>query len=351
MNKTNKYSILIIIVSAILVGILFNIRVVFYVLEKLETQSFSDMLDGQMTDIKFGILRFIFQIIIFCIVAFFNYSWKDKLIHPGMYKAGRVLLIIITNIFIFYVTAFSESVLFNNLHPETVKRLTTVYFLFANVSIVVLALSEAYFIILLRKMKTAEMENIQLKEERAKAELASLKEQISPHFLFNTLNSLSSVIRTEKKTDSIDFVENMSQVYRYILDSESNDTVEISEELEFLDAYSFLLKKRFGENLQIKVNIDEYLKKHKIPPMALQILIENVVKHNKLSSVNPIFISIDNREDYLYVQNNINKKKAVDGHGVGLANLNKRYKMIADCEIEITQSTEQFLVKLPIINL
>ncbi len=347
MYKTKKISILIIIVSAVLVALLFNYRPLFFLLEQLETKSFSEIDNRVMMRIYVGIFSFVFHIILFCIVAFFNYSWKDKLIPPGIPKTGRILLIITGNIIIFYLLAFSESVSVKMYDARI--NLTTGYFLFANISIAGAAAAEAYFFILLRKIKTAEIENVQLKEERAKAELAILKEQISPHFLFNTLNSLSSVIRNEKKSESLDFVENMSEVYRYILDSESNDTVTISEELEFLEAYIYLLKKRFGNNLQIEINIDEQQKKHKIPPMALQILVENVVKHNILSSMDPIFFCVDIREDYLYAQNGINKKKEKNGHGVGLANLNKRCKMIAGREIEIKESPEQFQVKLPII--
>jgi len=350
MNKTNRYNILIIIISAILVTVLYNYKLIFFILEQLETKGFSEMDDRGMIRIYIGVISTVVHFILFCVIAFFNYSWKDKLINPRMSKIGKIPLIILGNFLIFYVAALSEHTLVNNLDADIGKRLITGYFLWANISIGVVALSEAYFIILIRKIKTAEMENIRLQEERAKAELASLKEQISPHFFFNTLNALSSVIRTEKKSDSLDFVENMSQVYRYILDSESTDTVTIAEELEFLDAYSHLLKKRFGDNLQIEINIDEQVKKQKIPPMALQILIENVVKHNKLSSENPIHFSIENRMDYLYIQNNVNKKNSAGGHGVGLANLNKRYRVIADCEIEIKETKDNFLVILPIIK-
>jgi len=256
----------------------------------------------------------------------------------------------VANLLIFFGAAFVEHIVANTIVAELSKRMTILNYLFTNFSISGLAVCEAYFIILLRKIKTAELENIRLKQEKSNAELAALKEQISPHFFFNTLNSLSSVIRTEKKSHSLDFVENLSQVYRYILDSETTDTVTISEELGFLEAYAYLLKKRFGENLQMQIRVDKKLKNHRIPPMALQTLLENVVKHNQLSKATPVVIRIENQEDNLVATNNIINKKGTKGHGVGLANLNKRYKMIADCEIEIQENADTFIIKLPIIR-
>ncbi|MFC1556653.1 sensor histidine kinase [candidate division KSB1 bacterium] len=336
--------------SAIIIAILYNFRFVLWALELLKSSNFSALEEGVKIRFYMGAEQFISCILLFCLIALFNYSWKDRIIPTRLPNAGRILLIILINVFIFYISALGETTLADWYIEGLGMRMTASYFLFANISIAGLAAAEAYFMILIQKIRTSELENIRLKEERTKAELASLKEQISPHFFFNTLNSLSSVIRTEEKNESLDFVENMSQVYRYILDSNSNDTVKISEELEFLDAYSFLLKKRFGDNLEVKIDIDEAVKEHRIPPMALQVLIENTVKHNKLVKAKPIVFSVESREDYLYVQNNVNKKKAEEGYGVGLANLSRRYKMIADREIEIKGNDDRFLVKLPVIK-
>jgi LytS/YehU family sensor histidine kinase len=158
------------------------------------------------------------------------------------------------------------------------------------------------------------------------------------------------VIRTEKKPEALDFVENLSQVYRYILDSETSDTVTISEELAFLRAYAYLLKKRFGDNLKMQITVDKNLEDHRIPPMALQVLIENVVKHNQLSSKHPVTLTIENQGNMLAVMNNVQKKDNAGGHGLGLVNLNKQYKMISGREIEIASNETQFIVKLPILE-
>jgi|GEM_PF-6374781 len=152
MNKTHKNAILIIIVSAILVAILYNYKFIFYMLELLETNRLSELSDGEMIRIHVGWVTFIYHILLFCITAFFNYSWKDKLIHHGMPKTCRILLIVMINLLIFYGAAFTEHIFMNRIFEGLSKRLTTEYFLFANISISGLAVSVAYFIILLRKI-------------------------------------------------------------------------------------------------------------------------------------------------------------------------------------------------------
>ncbi|MCK5147406.1 histidine kinase [bacterium] len=351
MTKTNKNTLLIILISAVLVSILINFKTIVFVLDHLETHALADLTTRPMARIYFGLITFTAHILIFSVTALFNYSWKNKLLPSNWSKSVRILLTILISVAILYIFSYSESKWIEHVFTGLGKHVSPDYFFFANYIVAILASAEAYFIILLRKIKTAELENIRLKEERSNAELAALKEQISPHFFFNTLNSLSAVIRTEKKSDSLNFVENMSEVYRYILDSEANDTVPVSDELAFVDAYAHLLNKRFGTNLQIEQHVDEAFKKHHIPPMALQILIENVVKHNKLSAQNPVVITIENEHDSLIINNNKQLKQRTNGHGLGLANLNKRCKMITGIEIDILNNDEIFQVKIPVIKL
>jgi two-component system LytT family sensor kinase len=351
MDKTHKNSILIITVSAILVAILFNIKLIFFILDQFETQKIlSQMGTGERMRIYLGSVTFAFHILLFCITAFFNYSWKDKFIHPGMNRTGRILSVIFINMLIFYGSAFSEHMLISHSFEGLGKRMTTVYFLFMNFSISGLAISEAYFIILLRKIKTAELENIRLREEKSNAELAALKEQISPHFFFNTLNTLSSVIRTEKKSDSLEFVDNLSQVYRYILESHRNDLVKIKDEIQFINAYFFLLGKRFAKKLILEIDMASDLLKTSIPPMSLQLLVENAIHHNTMTRSKPLKIRIYHQDENIVVQNNLQKKKSSESMGIGLPNLLQRYQLIARRDIIIHQTTEFFTVKLPVIK-
>ena len=159
-----------------------------------------------------------------------------------------------------------------------------------------------------------------------------------------------SVIRTEEKSESIDFVENLSTVYRYILDNKSLDTLKIAEELLFLKSYIYLLNKRFGEDLKIHINISSEIENDSILPFSIQILIENAIKHNVLIDNNPLEIKIEQIGNHICVKNNLNPKLSTDGFGIGLANLNKRFELIAGKEINISKNALSFSVSIPIIS-
>ncbi len=246
-----KYNSQLIFVSAILFAILFNFRTVGYVLSVLDTKSFDELLDNEKFRIWIGIFNFVLHVLLFLILAFFNYSWRDKLTPPALSKTIKILLVVVVNILVLYVIAYLENAFMDYMLSDTdfVKKRrphhhSVGYFLFANISIAGLAVSEAYLILLAQKTRMAEVENTRLKEENANAELAVLKEQISPHFFFNTLSSLSNVIRNEKKEVGLEFIQEMSKTYRYTLASKRQDLVPLKEELEFVKAYLFLRKKR-----------------------------------------------------------------------------------------------------------
>lgn len=352
MTKTDKHSILIILVSGVLVALLFNIKTLFWILDMLAPSGTNDVpqkiIDAKMLHCMVSI---VFHVLVFYLIAFFNYSWKDLLLSRRMLPPLRALSILLLNILVFYLFATLETALANNHLGEIIKAgegYSPDYYLFLNLSTGVAAAAVGYLVRMMQRSRSAELENMQLRQEKASAELAVLKEQISPHFFFNTLNSLSSVIRTREKEESLDFVQRMSDVYRYILDSESKDTVPLAEELAFLNAYIHLLGKRFGKNLTVSITIDEVLKRRLIPPLALQVLLENAVKHNIISAETPLRVSIASEGDFITVENNITGTKEQAGHGVGLANLNKRCKMIVGSEIEIQMDSSRFLVKLPL---
>ncbi len=124
----------------------------------------------------------------------------------------------------------------------------------------------------------------------------------------------------------------------------------IKEEIGFLNDYTYLLHKRFGNNFSIENRINSNVLEYKIPPLALQVLLENVTKHNKLLSSSPVKISMVNTEDFIYFKNELRRKENVASHGSGLSNLNKRYQLICGKEIKITEENDEFCVKIPIIR-
>ena len=194
-------------------------------------------------------------------------------------------------------------------------------------------------------------ETEELKKANLQSQLESLKNQVSPHFLFNSLNTLSSLIEENPDT-AIRFVNQLSRVYRYLLQSNEKELTSLKEELEFLQAYFFLLKTRFGEGLSLQVELpDDYLNSL-IPPLTLQILLENAVKHNIVSINKPLNISVRVcTEETVCVINNIQKKTLnVASNGMGLANIAAKYRLLNKPALKIDETGVDFIVTLPIIK-
>jgi two-component system, LytTR family, sensor kinase len=192
--------------------------------------------------------------------------------------------------------------------------------------------------------------NERLENEKLKAELITLRQQLNPHFLFNALNSLSSLMREDVAKSQI-FLANLSILMRFSLDFQKKDLVTLAEEGRLLDAYTYLLKIRFGDRLTFYFDNLETAK-GKIPPMALQLLIENAINHNEISSKKPleIRIKINENKKNITTSNNINPKNTPsEGTGMGLYNLNTRYMLLTEKEIEIEDGEGIFKVTIPIL--
>jgi LytS/YehU family sensor histidine kinase len=182
------------------------------------------------------------------------------------------------------------------------------------------------------------------------AELEALKNQIDPHFLFNSLNTLSHLIRTDPER-AWEFNEHLADVYRYILINKEKELVELGEELEFVENYFSLLKLRFGDGIRLLRNgsgrSDDFL----IPPISLQILLENAVKHNEIDEKSPLEISLRIEDSVVHVRNRKRWKSGQDsGSQVGLKGLNERYKLITGKSIEIHSDPDEFSVSLPLLK-
>lgn len=191
------------------------------------------------------------------------------------------------------------------------------------------------------------LENEKLKQQNLQKELTALKNQINPHFLFNSLNSLNSIVRDNKEATM--FIKKLSFMYRYILQSGERDVVSLQEELKFLDSYVYLVKSRYRDRFKIDIDIDaEYLEK-KVPPLALQLLVENAVKHNEISESNPLQVNIYSKDSDIYVENEMRLRTSfVDSTGNGLMNLDKRYFLLKKQHISISATENVFRVKLPL---
>lgn len=185
-------------------------------------------------------------------------------------------------------------------------------------------------------------------KESMTATYENLKNQVNPHFLFNSLNALTSLVH-EDQEKAVKFIKQLSEVYRYVLDSRNKEVVSIEEELKFLDSYVFLQQIRFGDKLKIKNSLNNIV--GNLPPLALQMLLENAIKHNVVSQEYPLTIDLYQEDKLLVVKNNLQVKNVISENaiGVGLENIKKRYEFLTNTPMEIIKSEDNFVVKLPIL--
>ena len=184
----------------------------------------------------------------------------------------------------------------------------------------------------------------------ASAKFESLKNQIDPHFLFNSLNVLSSLIE-ENPENAQRFTTSLSKIYRYVLEQKDKELVSVEEELSFAKTYMNLLKMRFENSLDYELKIDVIPEDAKVVPLSLQLLLENTVKHNIVSEQKPLRIVIFIENNYLVVQNDFQKKEVLqERRGLGLQNIVNRYGIITDRKVIIDQNEETFTVKIPILT-
>lgn len=195
------------------------------------------------------------------------------------------------------------------------------------------------------------LSNASLLKTNAETRFEVLKNQVNPHFLFNSLNTINSLILTDQQA-AVNYVNNMSDVYRYVLKSHEFNYITLEEELRFINAYRHMLKGRYGNKIHIDYTIQPLYLQCQLPPMALQILIENAVKHNIASHSKPLHICIYSSDNnMLVVENNLQKRRGpAPSTGVGLQNLNLRCKYLSNHHLIIQQTETSFLVSVPLMN-
>jgi sensor histidine kinase YesM len=224
------------------------------------------------------------------------------------------------------------------------------YTLYGSIIITILIsffLHARHFLLFWRK---ASFEKEKFEKESIAARYESLKNQVSPHFLFNSLNALSNLVY-EDPDNAVKFIKQLSEVYRYVLDTREKEVVTLGEELKFLESYLYLQGFRFGHKLDVKIAVmNENIQ---VAPLALQMLIENAIKHNVISEEDPLTIRVYTDNGFLVVENNLQKKTSMPeelSSGLGLLNICKRYEFLSNEKVQITEDGKRFLVKLPALK-
>ncbi len=188
------------------------------------------------------------------------------------------------------------------------------------------------------------------KAESLQAQLQNLKDQVNPHFLFNNMSVLSSLVYKDQDK-AVDFINQLSKVYRYVLDNRGSELVTLESELTFIRSYTYLLQIRFDTSIIFDVRIPDSHLRYVLPPMSLQLLIENAIKHNEVSSDQPLTVKVRVKDDYLVVRNNLQLRTGTGepGSKTGLQNIKARYTYFTDKPIEVIQDNAYFIVKIPLL--
>lgn len=269
------------------------------------------------------------------------YPWDKSNIHHLLYEVLGIF-ILSSIMLIVGIVIYDNLVSTINITIGVALRNIIVSFLLA---LLFTAVNEASYFF--DRWKDSLLEQERLKEESLIAKLESLKKQLDPHFLFNSLSVLSGIVYKDAVlADS--FITKLSKVYRYVLEHKEASLVTLREELNFIEAYFFLLKTRFQSGVNLVKELDSNPDDLWIAPVAIQLLIENAVKHNEASDYKPLKIRLYEDEKFIWIENNIQpRKQPHESSKVGLKNLSSRYQYLTDQKIVVLNENGMFKVGLP----
>ena len=236
----------------------------------------------------------------------------------------------------------------------TIDPPTTSQFIVMNVygAIIFVPVFCLYFSLqFLKSWRRSALESEKFQKESIRSQLESLRSHLDPHFLFNSLNILSSLIDTDAQRSKI-FLAKFAEVYRLILRSKAEDVITVREELAFIQSYIYLLETRFGNSIQFDISIPEPLQQWFIPPLTLQMLIENAIKHNILTEKKPLLVAIAASGHQLTVTNTLHEKQVDDDRkrGSGHHNIRMRYRHYTEADIRVVKTRDAFIVTVPLIE-
>jgi two-component system, LytTR family, sensor kinase len=263
----------------------------------------------------------------------------------------RISLQVSFAVFISIVISTGITLLANWIKPYT-EEFTGVLIknalLYAAVNILLMSILEGW--IYYAESRQAKQIADNLEEELSRIRFEVLKSQINPHFMFNSLNVLSGLINVDVAKAQL-FIDEFSQIYRYVLETIEQPVVTLDKELEFMRSYLFLQQIRYGENLKYTLNIHAGLLPMVVPPLSLQVLLENAIKHNIVNESKPLTIDVYGEDHFLVVKNNIQPKISGTSTGLGIKNLVRRYAFISKLQPSFQVVNKDYVAKIPLIKL
>ena len=306
-------------------------------------------------DIHFKTLDYVFRTV-YCFlfaIVFFTVNLETGKFRAGPFtiNMGNLYQRIFINVVLFMLVDLAllrfHQALFDPLTPERLFR-----FVF-NLNLIL----EAIFVVLISQVYRLLFTNYQVKIENesllktnAEARYEALKNQVNPHFLFNSFNTINSLI-AEDQQKAIGYVNNMSDVFRYVLESSQKSHATVGAEVKFMEAYAQMLKGRYGDKIRFNVDVNPQHLSYLMPPIALQVLVENAVKYNVISQSKHLEIRICSENETLVVSNNIQEKKSREpSTGLGLDNLARRCSYLSGKELVVKRTEDHFTVTIPLIQ-
>lgn len=343
--KLNKNTILAILFLAFFVQLI--IITYNYVTGFIDVPNFGNYLTRLAIGTSFSF--FFALILVFLDLQIIN--WLDKILPLPHKLITRIPAEFVLTIIVGVIIGSLVTLIAGTLMPYKdglIKNLINNSLITAVINLIIIIALEA--VIWFKRNQKSLVKTEKLESENSQIKFETLKSQLNPHFLFNSLNILSSLIKKDSDKAQ-NFVDEFSSVYRYTLDVIEKPVVELKEEINFAKSFLYLQKIRFDNAVDAEFNIDASKLNYFVPPLALQTLLENAFKHNKATTENPLKIKIQNENDLLVVINNLQPKiKGADSKGVGLNNLNKRYELLGEILPQYSVTEKEYIVKIPLIK-
>jgi uncharacterized membrane-anchored protein YhcB (DUF1043 family) len=346
-NSIKSYF-LIVLLLAVAIGIMIHFQRV--------TDLFFDDADSHHGGkIMVSISHLGWEYLITVVVAFLMFTLNYFILKPlekhhqlNVLKVSLAVILTLISVFVLNDLFFS---LLNKVDPEPRTRGFRDEFIYRNFFVSGLVIGCVFIIRLINQKQSVQIENETLKSEALQSQFESLKNQLSPHFLFNSLTALKTLIN-ESPLQAQEYVTNLSKALRYTLQSNEKQLVTLKEEMDFTESYLFLIKMRFDTNLSVIIQTDEKYMLYRLPPLTVQTLVENAVKHNEVSKRKPLTLTIRTTDKgSLIVMNSIQTKiTEEDGTGIGLTNLSKQFQLLLGKEIVISNGNNEFKVEVPLIK-
>lgn len=270
-----------------------------------------------------------------------KYPWEQ---HPVIHLVLEILLITAYTLLVSGLNyAFSTRFLHEQIAGEEIGPAIVITLL---ITYLITAIHEGVYFY--QQWKYNFSKSVRLERDNMEARYEALRAQINPHFLFNSLNGLVNVVEDNKQ--AVDYIRNLSDLLRYMLKSNEKELVLLRDEMAVLDNYIKLQQLRFRNNLKVDIDVSESHFHYAVPPLSLQMLVENAIKHNVITQSKPLHIEIGTEKDTIFVKNNLQKKEVIGSTGQGLKNISGRYRLFSAKPVRVEETNGYFRVTLPLLQ-